>query len=372
MAKRDYYEVLGISKSASADEIKKAYRKIAIKFHPDKNPNNLDAENKFKEAAEAYEILSNQEKKQRYDQFGHKGVEGAGFGGRSSMNMEDILSQFGDIFGGRGGNPFDSFFGGGRQSHRRQGTNLRIKLKLSLEDIAHGIKKKIKVNRLVTAEGVTFKSCPTCKGSGQVKKVVNTMLGQMISTSTCHICNGLGQSVDNRSPGVDKSGLKYSEQIISVEIPAGVSEGMQLSMPGKGNEAPNGGVTGDLLILIEEIENEIFKRDGDNIIYELYLNFTDAALGTFVEVPTISGKVKIKIDSGTQSGKILRLRGKGIKNINGYDTGDQLIHINIWTPKQLTKDEKIILKRLKNSENFIPNPNKNDKGLFERMKEFFQ
>lgn len=372
MAKRDYYEVLGISKSASTDEIKKAYRKIAIKFHPDKNPDNPEAEEKFKEAAEAYEVLSNPDKKQRYDQFGHQGVGGAGFGGGGGMNMEDIFSQFGDIFGGGGGSPFDSFFGGGGRSRGRKGTNLRIKLKLTLDDIAHGVEKKIKVNRLVTAEGVTFKTCQSCGGAGQVKKVVNTMLGQMVSSSTCPTCNGAGQSVDNRPPGVDNSGLMYSEEIIPVKIPAGVSEGMQLSMSGKGNEAPNGGVPGDLLIVIEETEDDTLKRDGNNVIYELYLNFADAALGTSVEVPTISGKVKIKVDSGTQGGKILRLRGKGIKDINGYGTGDQLIHINIWTPKQLTKEEKSMLETLRDSENFAPNPSKSDKGLFERMKEFFQ
>ncbi len=374
MAKRDYYEILGVSKSSSEGEIKKAYRKIAIKFHPDKNPDNPAAEEKFKEAAEAYEVLSNPEKKQRYDQFGHQGVGGAGFGGGGGMNMDDIFSQFGDVFGGGGGSPFDSFFGGGGggRSRVRKGSNLRIKLKLTLDEIAHGVEKKIKVNRMVTAEGVTFKTCQSCGGAGQVKKVVNTMLGQMVSSSTCPTCNGAGQSIDHRPAGVDSSGLKYNEEIIPIKIPAGVSEGMQLSMSGKGNEAPSGGVPGDLLILIEEKEDDTLKRDGNNVIYELYLNFADAALGTSVEVPTISGKVKIKVDSGTQSGKILRLRGKGIKDINGYGSGDQLIHINIWTPKQLTKDEKIILEGLKNSENFIPSPSKSDKGLFERMREFFQ
>lgn len=376
MAKRDYYEILGVSKSASAEEVKKAYRKTAIKFHPDKNPDNPEAEDQFKEAAEAYEVLSSPEKKQRYDQFGHQGVGGAGFGGGGGggMNMDDIFSQFGDIFGGGGGSPFDSFFGGGGggRSRGRKGTNLRIKLKLTLDDIAHGVEKKIKVNRLVTAEGVTFKTCGSCGGSGQVKKVVNTMLGQMVSASTCPTCSGAGQSVDNRPPGVDSSGLKYSEEIIPVKIPAGVTEGMQLSMSGKGNEAPSGGVPGDLLIVIEEQEDDTLKRDGNNVIYELYLNFVDATLGTSVEVPTINGKVKIKVDAGTQGGKILRLRGKGIKDINGYGAGDQLIHINIWTPKHLSKEEKVALEKLRDSENFIPNPSKNDKGVFERMREFFQ
>lgn len=374
MAKRDYYEVLGVSKSASADEIKKAYRKLAIKYHPDKNPGDKEAEENFKEAAEAYEVLSDAQKKQRYDQFGHAGMGGAaggGFGG-GGMSVEDIFSQFGDIFGGGGGSPFDSFFGGGGgRGRRRKGTNLRIKLKLSLEDIAHGVEKKIKVNRLVVAEGVTFKNCASCNGSGQVKKVVNTMLGQMVSASTCPSCNGAGQTIDKKPNGVDSSGLTYKDEVISVKIPAGVVEGMQLSMSGKGNEAPGGGVPGDLLIVIEEQEGEELKREGNNIVYDLYLNFVDAVLGTSVEVPTIDGKVKIKIDPGTQSGKILRLRGKGIKDINGYGKGDQLIHVNIWTPKTLSKDEKEKLESMRHSDNFTPNPGKGEKGFFEKIKEFF-
>ncbi len=373
MSKRDYYEILGLDKSASAEEIKKAYRKVAIKFHPDKNPDNPEAEDKFKEAAEAYEVLSNPEKKQAYDRFGHQGVGGAGGFSGGGMNMEDIFSQFGDIFGG-GGNPFESFFGGGgtRGGRRvRKGTNLRIKLKLTLDEIAHGVEKKIKVNRLVTADGVTFKTCSSCNGSGQVRKVVNTMLGQMVSSSTCPTCNGSGQIIDQKPTGVDNSGLKQQEEVINIKIPAGVTEGMQLSMSNKGNEAPNGGIAGDLLIVIEEEEHEFLKRDGNNIIYDLYLNFADAALGTSIEVPTIEGRVKIKIDPGTQGGKILRLRNKGIKDINGYGKGDQLIHINIWTPKNLSKEEKDILEGFRDSQNFEPNPSKSEKGFFERMKEFF-
>jgi len=378
MAKRDYYEVLGVSKSAAADEIKKAYRKLAIKYHPDKNPDNKEAEENFKEAAEAYEVLSDTQKKQRYDQFGHAGMGGAagggGYGG-GGMSMDDIFSQFGDIFGGGGGggSPFDSFFGGGGggRGRARKGTNLRIKLKLTLEDIAHGVEKKIKVNRLVVAEGVTFKTCQSCHGSGQVKKVVNTMLGQMVSASTCPTCNGAGQSIDKKPSGVDNSGLTYKDEVIPVKIPAGVVDGMQLSMSGKGNEAPGGGMPGDLLIVIEEQEGEELKREGNNIVYDLYLNFVDAVLGTSVEVPTIDGKVKIKIDQGTQSGKILRLRGKGIKDINGYGKGDQLIHINIWTPKNLSKDEKQKLESMRDSDNFAPNPSKGEKGFFEKIKEFF-
>ncbi len=370
MAKRDYYDVLGVDKSASGDEIKKAYRKIAIKFHPDKNPGDAEAEEKFKEAAEAYEILSNEEKRAKYDRFGHQGMGGGGFSG-GSMNMEDIFSQFGDIFGG--GSPFDSFFGGGgsRGGRRtRKGTNLRIKLTLSLDEVANGVEKKIKVNRLKVDPSTTFKTCPTCQGTGQIKKVMNTMLGQMMSTTTCSTCGGTGQIVDSRAPGVDSSGLKREEEVITIKIPAGVSEGMQLSMSGKGNEVA-GGIPGDLLIVVEEAEDDTLKRDGNNVIYDLHLSFVDAVLGTSVEVPTIEGKVKIKIEPGTQSGKILRLRGKGIKDLDGYGKGDQLIHVNIWTPKQLTKEERNILESLRGSENFEPSPAKGDKSFFEKMKEFF-
>lgn len=369
--KRDFYEILGVSKTASADEIKKAYRKVAIQFHPDKNPGNKEAEDKFKEAAEAYEILSDSEKRAHYDRFGHS--KGGGYGGHH-MNMEDIFSQFGDIFGA-GGSPFDSFFGGGGGTRggrrQRKGSNLRIKLKLTLEEIANGVEKKIKVNRLVQAEGVTFKTCQTCQGAGQVRKVVNTMLGQMVSTTTCSVCNGSGQMIDKRPSGVDNSGLISKEEIISVKIPAGVSEGMQLSMSGKGNDAPGGGIAGDLLILIEEHEDKHLKRDGNNLVYDLYISFIDAALGTTVEVPSVGTSLKIKIEPGTQSGKILRLRGKGLKDVNGYEVGDQLIYVNVWTPKKLTSEERTKLESLKTSVNFQPNPDINEKGFFERMKEFF-
>ncbi|MBL6446806.1 molecular chaperone DnaJ [Fulvivirga sp. 29W222] len=370
MAKRDFYEILGVDKSASQEEIKKAYRKVAIKYHPDKNPDDAEAEDKFKEAAEAYEILSNPEKRQRYDQFGHAGMNGGGFGG--GMNMDDIFSQFGDIFGG-GGSPFESFFGGGGGRRRqRKGSNLRIKLKLTLEEIAEGVEKKIKVNRLVRAEGVTFKNCSTCHGSGQVRKAVNTMLGQMVSTSTCPSCNGSGQIIDHRPPGVDSSGLVPKEEVISVKIPGGVSDGIQLSMSGKGNEAPGGGLAGDLLIVIEEKENDQLIREGNNVVYDLYVSFIDAALGTSVEVPTISGKARIKIEPGTQSGKILRLRGKGIKDLNGYGKGDQLIHVNVWTPKHLSSDEKAKLESMRDSANFHPKPGKSEKSIFGKMREFFE
>jgi molecular chaperone DnaJ len=372
-SKRDFYEILGVGKTATADEIKKAYRKVAIQFHPDKNQGNKEAEEKFKEAAEAYEVLSDADKRAQYDRFGHsRGNSGYGGGGHH-MNMDDIFSQFGDIFGGGGGSPFDSFFGGGGGSRRRQrkGSNLRIKLKLTLEEIATGVEKKIKVNRLIQAEGVTYKNCATCQGTGQTRKVVNTMLGQMVSTSTCPSCNGAGQTIDKRPSGVDSSGLISKEEILSIKIPAGVADGMQLSMSGKGNDAPGGGIPGDLLILIEEQEDTSLKRDGNNIIYDLHISFIDAALGTNVEVPSIGGKVKIKIDPGTQSGKILRLRGKGVKDINGYETGDQLIYVNVWTPKKLTPEERAKLESLKDSPNFEPKPDASEKGFFERMKEFF-
>jgi molecular chaperone DnaJ len=370
-SKRDYYEILGVSKTATPEEIKKAYRKVAIQFHPDKNPGNKEAEEKFKEAAEAYEVLSDADKRAQYDRFGHSRPGSGGFSGHN-MNMEDIFSQFGDIFGG--GSPFDSFFGGGggtRGRRQRKGSNLRIKLKLTLDEIANGVEKKIKVNRLVHAEGVTFKTCVTCNGTGQIRKVVNTMLGQMVSATTCSTCDGSGQIVDKRPQGVDSSGLVSKEEVLNVKIPAGVADGMQLSMSGKGNEAPGGGAAGDLLILIEEQEDKHLKRDGNNLIYDLYISFVDAALGTTVEVPSVGGRVKIKIDPGTQSGKVLRLRGKGLKDLNGYETGDQLIYVNVWTPKKLSPEERTKLEGLRNSPNFEPQPDANEKSFFERMKEFF-
>lgn len=380
MAKRDYYEILGVSRDASTEEIKKAYRKTAIKFHPDKNPDNPEAEENFKEAAEAYEVLGDADKRQRYDRFGHDGVRGGagGFGG-GGMSMDDIFSQFGDIFGGSG-SPFESFFGGGRSSRQRRGSNLRIKLKLTLDEIAHGVEKKIKVKRYSTCDvcggngaenGTALRTCPTCDGNGQTRKVVNTMLGQMVSTNTCPNCGGEGKLVDERCGNCSGEGRILNEEVITVKIPEGVGEGMQLSMSGKGNVPKRGGVPGDLLIVIEEKEDEELKRDGTNIVYDLHVSFMDAALGTSLEVPTIDGKVKIKIDAGTQSGKILRLRGKGIQDINGYGKGDQLIHVNVWTPKNLSSEEKKVLESLRDSPNFQPQPGKGDKSFFERMKEFF-
>lgn len=387
MSKRDYYDVLGVSRTTSAEEIKKAYRKLAIKFHPDKNPDDKSAEEKFKEAAEAYEVLSNPEKKQRYDHYGHAGVGGAsggGYGG-GGMNMEDIFSQFGDIFGGGGGSPFESFFGGGQQSRggRRvsKGTNLRIKVKLTLEEIANGAEKKIKVNKQIvckTCDGTGAKdrssvsTCKTCGGSGAVRRVTNTILGQMQTTSTCPTCNGSGTQITAKCGSCHGDGVVRGEETITINIPAGVSDGMQLSMSGKGNAAPNGGVPGDLIILIEELPHESLKREGNNVVYDLHVSIVDAALGYSAEVPTIDGKAKIKIEPGTQSGKLLRLKGKGIPEINSYHRGDEIIHINIWTPKALSTEERAILERLRESPNFKPQPGKNDKSFFEKMKEYFE
>lgn len=389
MSKRDYYDVLGVAKGASAEEIKKAYRKLAIKYHPDKNPDDKSAEDKFKEAAEAYEVLSSPEKKQRYDQFGHAGVGGAaggGYGGGSGMNMEDIFSQFGDIFGGGGGSPFDSFFGGGQSrggGGRRvaKGTNLRIKVKLTLDEIAKGAEKKIKVNKQIsckTCDGTGAKdkssvsTCKTCGGSGSVRRVTNTILGQMQTTATCPTCHGSGQQITAKCNVCHGDGTVRGEETISINIPAGVSEGMQLSMAGKGNAAPNGGIPGDLIILIEEVPHETLKREGNNIVYDLHISIPDAALGASVEVPTIDGKAKIKIEPGTQSGKLLRLKGKGIPEVNSYHRGDQIIHVNIWTPKALNSEERALLEKLKESANFKPQPGKNDKSFFDRMKEYFE
>ncbi|MDJ1467492.1 molecular chaperone DnaJ [Cytophagaceae bacterium DM2B3-1] len=381
MTKRDYYDILGVSKTSSEEEIKKAYRKLAIKYHPDKNPDDPSAEDKFKEAAEAYEVLSDAQKRQRYDQFGHQGVNGGGgFNGGGFSDVNDIFSRFGDIFGD---SPFGDFFGGGGRGGKRvrKGDSLRIKLKLNLEEVANGIEKKIKVKRYTSCTtcggngakgGTALKTCSTCQGSGQVRRAVNTMLGQMISTSTCPTCNGEGSIVSDRCEVCHGEGRQLTEETISVRIPAGVADGMQLNMAGKGNVPPRGGVAGDLLILIEEEDNELLKRDGDNVVFDLYVNFADAALGTSVEVPTIEGKVKIKIDAGTQSGKILRLKDKGIRSINGYGRGDQLIYVNVWTPQQLSREESEILEKFRTAQNFQPRPSKNEKGFFDRMKEFFQ
>ncbi len=379
MSKRDFYEILGISKSASDDEIKKAYRKLAIKYHPDKNPDDKAAEEKFKEAAEAYEILSNAEKRQRYNQFGHAGMGGASQGGGGGhygggMNMDDIFSQFGDIFGGGGG----SRGGGGRRVVR--GSNLRVKVKLNLQEVAKGAEKKLKVNKFVScgtckgsgAKNGTFDTCKLCNGSGVQTRVQQTFLGAMQTQTTCSGCNGEGKTVKDKCNTCHGDGIVRAEEVITINIPAGVAEGMQLSVGGKGNAAPRGGINGDLLVVIEEEEHLELKRDGSNLFYDSYVNFVDAALGTSIEIPTVDAKVKIKIEPGTQSGKVLRLKGKGLPDVNHYGTGDLLVNINVWTPQTLTVDEKKTLESLKDSKNFAPNPNRKEKGFFDRMKEYFE
>ncbi|MAO08866.1 MAG: molecular chaperone DnaJ [Alteromonas sp.] len=368
--KEDYYDILGISKNATAAEIKKAYRKKAIEYHPDKNPGDPKAEEMFKKSAEAYEVLSDPDKKARYDQYGHQAFEGGGFGG-GGMNMDDIFSQFGDIFGGGFGG-FSGFggFGGGGQ-HRVKGSNLRIRVKLTLEEIANGVEKKIKVKRKKQAPGTTYKTCTTCNGRGQVTKIQNTILGRMQTSATCGTCRGAGQIIDQKPANADADGMLQAEETVSIKIPAGVVDGMQLKVTGKGNEAPGNGVAGDLLVAIEELPHSSLQREGDNLHYDLYISFSEAALGTSKEIDTVSGKVRIKIDSGTQSGKILRLRSKGIPSINGYGAGDLLVHINVWTPKNLTKEQRDFFEKMKDDEHFVPKPEKEDKSFFEKVKDMF-
>ncbi|MDO6744083.1 molecular chaperone DnaJ [Tenacibaculum soleae] len=373
MAKQDYYEVLGISKSASQSEIKKAYRKMAIKYHPDKNPDDKNAEEKFKLCAEAYEVLSDDNKKARYDQYGHAAFDGpqggGGFGG-GGMNMDDIFSQFGDIFGGGG---FGGFGGGGGQRQARvKGSNMRIRVKLTLEEIANGVEKKVKVRRKVQADGVTYKTCTTCNGSGQQMRVTNTILGRMQTATTCGTCQGAGEILNSKPNGSDAQGLIVKEETVSINIPEGVTEGVQLKVGGKGNEAPGkNSIPGDLLVLIEEVQNETLKREGSNIHYDLYINFSEAVLGVSKEVATVTGKVKIKIEAGTQSGKILRLKGKGLPSIERYGKGDFLIHINVWTPQELTKEQRKFFEAMQEDENFSPNPQTSDKSFFDKVKDMF-
>lgn len=368
--KDDFYDILGISKGASAAEIKKAYRKKAVEHHPDKNPGDTKAEEMFKKAAEAYEVLSDPDKKARYDQYGHQAFEGGGFGG-GGMNMDDIFSQFGDIFGGAfgGGGGFGGFGGGGQR--RVKGTNLRVRVKLTLEEIANGVDKKIKVKRKKVADGTTYKTCGTCGGRGQVTKIQNTILGRMQTSATCGTCRGAGQTIDNKGAGGDASGMVNSEETVSIKIPAGVVDGMQLKVSGKGNDAPGNGIAGDLLVVIEELPHNKLQREGDNLHYDLYVSFSEAALGASKEIDTVTGKVRIKVEPGAQSGKILRLRNKGIPSINGYGTGDLLVHINVWTPKTLTKEQKEFFEKMKNDEHFEPKPEKEDKSFFEKVKDMF-
>jgi molecular chaperone DnaJ len=381
--KRDYYEILGVTKSSTSDEIKKSYRKVAMQYHPDRNTGDKAAEEKFKEAAEAYEVLSDSDKRAQYDRFGHAAVNNGrgGFNG-GGMNMDDIFSQFGDVFGD---DLFGSFFGGRRgggnsRSHGVRGSNLRVKIKLSYEEIAKGVTKNIKVKKHVSCstchgsgakDKASIQTCGTCGGSGQVRRVSNTFLGQMQTVTTCPTCNGEGTSITAKCAVCKGEGRVFGEEVVNIDIPAGVQEGMQLSASGKGNAGERGGSNGDLIILIEEEAHPDLQRDGLNVAFDLHIPFTDAVFGTQIEVPTIDGKAKIRIPPGTQSGKIFRLKGKGFPSVNSYEKGDQLIHINVWTPQQVSSEEKAMLEKLGVSPNFQPKPDKNEKSFFEKVKEMF-
>ena len=385
--KRDYYEVLGVNKNSSAEEIKKAYRKLTLKYHPDRNPGDAEAEEKFKEAAEAYDVLSNPEKKQRYDQFGHAGMGGAaggGFGGGfGGFSMDDIFSRFGDIFGGGFGGGFGDFGGFGGSSRGRRvakGSNIRIKIKLTLDEVVHGVEKKIKIDKQVkchecngkgAASEADIKTCETCHGTGMVTKVVQSFLGQMQTSSPCPTCGGEGKVISKPCSCCHGSGLEKKAEEISFKIPAGVTEGMQLTVQGKGNAAKGEGVNGDLLVLISEEPHPELQRDGNDLIYSLFVSVPDAILGCTAEIPSVDGKLRIKIEPGTQSGKILRLRGKGVPDVNGYGVGDLLVYIQVWIPKKVDKDEKELLDKIKDSKNFKPTPSKDDKNFFERLKKMF-
>ena len=384
MEKRDYYEVLGVSKGASKDEIKKAYRKQALKYHPDKNPGDKKAEEHFKEAAEAYEVLSNDEKRSRYDRFGHAGMgnSGGGFGG--SMTMDDIFSSFGDIFGDAFGGSFGGFSGftGGRRGTRvNRGSNLRVKVKVTLQETATGAEKKLKVLKYTTcdkcggngaADSSSITSCSTCHGTGHVTRVVNTMLGQMQTSSACPSCGGEGKAITKKCNACYGEGIVQKEEIITVNIPAGVAKGMQMTVSRKGNAARRGGVNGDLLVVIDEENHPELIREGNDLIYNLFISIPDAILGTHVEIPTIENNVKIKIEAGTQPCKILRLRGKGLPEVNGYGRGDLLVNVNVWIPKNINKEEAKLIEKFRESKSFDPAPDKNDKGFFERMKGYFE
>lgn len=374
--KRDYYEVLGVSKNATKDELKKAYRKLAIQYHPDKNPGDKEAEEKFKEAAEAYDVLSDDAKRQRYDRYGHAGVGGASGGGFSDVN--DIFSHFGDIFGDFfGGGSFGGFGGGGRSRMVRKGANLRVKVKLNLLEIVTGVEKKIKIKKKIActacngtgaASSNDVQTCPDCKGNGSVYRTSNTMFGMMQQEVQCSRCGGDGKLITHKCPTCSGEGIVDAEETVTVKIPAGVAEGMQLTMRGQGSAPRHGGVNGDLYVLITEEEQDDFERDGNDLIYDLEVSFPDAVLGSTVEIPTVEGKVKIKIDEGTQPGKIFRLRGKGVPDVNGYGRGDLLVHVNVFVPKNLSKDDKKLVEKMLESESFKP---KTKTGFFDRMKDFF-
>ena len=384
MAKRDYYEVLELSKTANAEDIKKAYRKKAIQYHPDKNPGDKAAEDKFKEAAEAYEVLSDPQKRQRYDQFGHAGVGGAGGFGGSGMTMDDIFVHFGDVFGGH----FSSFTSGfgerfanrGRQRVTRKGSDLRVKVRLTLKEITTGVEKKIKVNKYIACSQCQgsgavgsdgFATCSTCRGAGRVTQVINTAFGQMQNTSTCPTCHGEGKMIKNKCPHCNGEGVVRQDEIISINIPAGVMEGIQLSFSGKGNAARRGGINGDLLVVIEEEKHPELLRDENDLIYNLLLDFPTAILGGTMEIPTVDGKVKVKIDAGTQPGKVLRLRGKGLPSLNSYGTGDLLINIGIYIPENLNKEERKVIEQLSASDNVKPSASTR-KNFFSKFRTMFE
>ena len=384
--KRDYYEVLEVAKNATADEIKKAYRKKALQYHPDRNPGDKEAEEKFKEAAEAYDVLSDPDKRARYDRYGHAGVNGQDFSGAS---VNDIFSQFGDIlgdlfgggFGGGGGfgfnfgSGFGSGFGGGQQKPVYRGSNLRVRVKLTLEEISTGVKKKIKVNKYVTcqkchgsgSEDGVMETCKSCGGKGQ--RVMRSSFFTQVTT--CPTCGGEGKVIKKKCSACNGDGIVKGEEVIELDIPAGVADGMQLSVRGKGNAGARNGVAGDLLILIEEAKHKDFERDGNNLIHNLFISFPQAVLGCNVDVPCLNGRVNIKIPAGAQSGDILRVKGKGLPEVNSRRVGDLIINLNVWTPKKLSKDEEKMMQDLLNSENFKPKPGAGDKGVFDKIRDYF-
>lgn len=386
MAKRDYYEVLEVSRSASVDEIKKAYRKLAIKYHPDRNPGDAEAEAKFKEAAEAYDVLHDPQKRQQYDQFGFDAPSGgfgggSPFGGAGGFSMDDIFSMFGDVFGGHGGG-FGGFGGGGQQAPKYRGSDLRLKVRLSLQEVATGVTKKFKVRKDVTCEhchgtgaegGSGTETCPNCHGSGVEIRTQQSMFGMIQTQTACHVCGGEGTIIKNKCTHCQGEGVVKGEEVVEINIPAGVAEGMVVNVPGKGNAGKHNGVTGNIQVYIEEEPNDTFVRDGQNVIYNLLLDFPTAVLGGQVDIPTIDGSnVKIKIEPGTQPGKTLRLRGKGLPAVQGYGTGigDLVVHISIYVPKELTKSEKKAIEELRDSENFRGDKN-TKRSIFENFKKLF-
>ena len=379
--KRDYYEVLGVSKGASEDEIKKAYRKIAIKYHPDRNPGDKEAEEKFKEAAEAYDVLHDPQKRQQYDQFGFDGPMGGGFGGfgGASMNMDDIFSMFGDIFGGHG---FGGFGGGARRPQQHRGSDLRLKVRLTLEEINQGVTKKFKVRKDVVCQhchgtgaedGSGREQCPTCHGSGVITHTTQSIFGMMQTQGVCPTCGGEGTIIKNKCHDCQGEGVVKGDEVVEIKIPAGVAEGMVVNVPGKGNAGRRNGINGDIQVFIEEEPHDTFVRDGNDLIYNLLLDFPTAALGGEIEIPTIEGnKLRVKIENGTQPGKTLRLRGKGLPAVQGYGNGrgDLVVNISVYVPKTLSRDEKEAMMRFRESDNFKGDKHTKD-TIFQRFKNYF-